>query len=53
MCPACLSTVTLAVVGGTSTGGLVALLATVHRKLRKLRSPRANPSIALAKEVAR
>lgn len=38
MCPACLSTVTLAVVGGTSTGGILALLATaLRRRLRPAR----------------
>jgi hypothetical protein len=40
MCPACLSTVTLAVVGVTSTGGLAALLA---RRLRLKKRPRKGP----------
>ncbi len=37
MCPACLSTVVLAVVGATSTGGLAAFLA---RRLRLKKRPR-------------
>ena len=37
MCPACISTMTLAVVGSTSTGGLAAWLA---RALLRKRTPR-------------
>ena len=37
MCPACLTTVALAVVGATSTGGLAALLAS---RLHGKKSPR-------------
>jgi hypothetical protein len=40
MCPACISTVTLAIVGATSTGGLAALLA---RRLRLKKRPRKGP----------
>lgn len=40
MCPACISTVTLAVVGATSTGGLAAL---VVRKLRGGKGPKKSP----------
>ena len=36
MCPACLTTVTLAVVGATSTGGLAALIA---RRVRAKKDP--------------
>jgi len=35
MCPACLSAVTVALVGATSTGGLAALLATKLRARRR------------------
>jgi len=40
MCPACISAVTLTVVGTTSTGGLVALLA---RMLRVTRGAKTSP----------
>jgi len=40
MCPACLTTVALAVVGAASTGGSVALLA---RRLRVKRGPKKSP----------
>ena len=38
MCPACISTVALALVGATSTGGLTALLA-AKRRARKGSDP--------------
>ena len=52
MCPACITTVTLAVVGTTSAGGLTALLATKvwGRRRDKARLDRA-PSHALRRRI--